>query len=1450
MKVRKLLAMLLVLSMVLSITLPTAVLAAEGESGTPVVTETESTPVEPAPEEPDAEEPDPEEPPAAETAPAETAPVETDPAPTESTPAETTPVETAPVPTETTPAETTPVETAPVPTETTPVETTPVETAPVPTETTPAETTPVETTPVPTETVVIPETTPPMASCPHGSADPATCPECHPELYCPHGVLLTEECAQCIAAQQAHEAAMAVAKSVYEKIMAATTLEEYAAAKVVDPMYQSSIDALLAEYVATLTEDQQAAYAEHVEKLLNPILSFETVEEIYAAIMAAATKADYDAILAAITDEQKAELEAYVLTLTPEEQAAYAEKIAALTASVLDGEAIYNMLMATTTLREYREVQSSLSNEDWEVLFGFFTEETRTMLSDHFKMLTDSVKLDVVSNSVPAPFLDSVPSVETMAPMARSTSVMSLMNAPISNGNIPETHGSEDGNPDGLELDKRVIDNGDGTYTLHLESYVTGNITIDTEETTKPADIVLVLDVSGSMDDDIEVGYGPSSLNYLDTGYGAAEGVYSAVFYKVPIINMDITADMRYVDGKWQWQSRIFSGGWTDCADQKITLNVPLMGQQTVDVNLQEIYVSKINALKIASTNFVTSVRESGYGADGTPGTGDDVEHRISLVTYASNANTVLGLTDADSELLTEKIKGLKANGATGADYGMAAAEDVINGINRESTKAVIMFTDGEPNHGNGFDTTVANNTISTSKDIKATGATVYTVGVFNGADDTVPMAGNADNMNKYMHYVSSNFKNATSMGDGGNPTYPEGENESYYLAAANADELDSVFQMISDNIQSGGASVTLTSSTIVQDVISEQFQLPEGTDESNIDVYTMDATAAALNAPDADGSWTNRKDLSSDQVTIDGNAIQYTGFDFSLNFVADKGRVEGDPSQSGDFYGRKLVIEIPIEVEDGFFGGNNIDTNAEGSGIYANEENLAEGNATGTFTSPNLTLPLDYQFEGTEQSIYLTQAANGDYLFDFADGYEPDGWNNSYVTLTYKVYDTTAGEKLIGSYVVDQGKPAAQGYWIDGNAPDLSGLNDCNKYGVTCTVTPNEGTGNDSVGTANWEETELQSVESNVHVFKPTVSFGDQSTYLTVDPGENTTYNTTWSDGADPSHTAAAKPSGNAPELTITSAAAGNADKTEDYVKTVTVKIGEQDVTNYTTLTRTHCTGDSNTPAVSNGQYVVHVFKPSITWKDSKKDFGYQLTSEHLTADNKVGDVIWSHANTNVAQPTVQAPTLTYTFTDPDGNSLPGTLAAETNVKVTVKVGEADITDETTFSWRKGEGCPNTCTDPNPNYQFRIHLNNFDLTVTKHVTDNKTYDADDTFRFTLTKDGAVYTTFTLKAGESATFKNLQAGPTYTVVEDTDWSWRYTCTGGDTKNVTVTGGTAEVVFTNELTKDHWLSDEASENNVFDSVNAHSTRMSDAMLPESVKMPKVHDESDAKGDEAV
>lgn len=521
--------------------------------------------------------------------------------------------------------------------------------------------------------------------------------------------------------------------------------------------------------------------------------------------------------------------------------------------------------------------------------------------------------------------------------------------------------GSGDGgagadNP-GVETSKTVKANDDGTYTLRLESYVTGETTTTT--TQKPTDTVLVLDTSGSMEDYINVA-DKGSVADLDPQYAEYYKWNGGVFWH----------DMRYQDGKWQYESLL---GWKDCGDS-------WFGDAAG--------IQKINALKIAANEFIDSTAAK------------EGDNRIAIVTYDSSAYTENGLTSVPegTQSLKNTIDDLEAGGATAADYGMEAAERIINGISpdRDSVKTVVMFTDGEPNHGNGFNTGVANATIKASKDMKDKGTTVYTVGVFDSADPK----DYSHRFNKYLHHVSSNYPDAESMEYGGylNPKAdPFNGGKSYYMAADNLQSLSDIFESISDEI--GGAAAELDENTVVQDVISDYFQLSK--EANNVVVKTADCNRFEGDSP----VWENEQIV--DLVpTVDGRTIRVSGFDFSENWV-------GKNETTGAVHpGKKLIIEIQVELREGFLGGNNVPTNGAASGIYAGDE-LVE-----SFTVPTVNVPIEpVTVIATDKNVYLMSDLTadqlkegatvkvGDVALDFSeDNYGLESWQNAFVDITVNV--------------------------------------------------------------------------------------------------------------------------------------------------------------------------------------------------------------------------------------------------------------------------------------------------------------------------------------------------------------------------------------------------------------------------------------------------------------
>ena len=199
-----------------------------------------------------------------------------------------------------------------------------------------------------------------------------------------------------------------------------------------------------------------------------------------------------------------------------------------------------------------------------------------------------------------------------------------------------------------------------------------------------------------------------------------------------------------------------------------------------------------------------------------------DNRDTIGNNTYSQDGNrynysqVVTDLTAYDQSNVSEatnKIDSIVAGGATAADRGMAHAAAVLKGregtwnkpglvgARKDAQKVVIFFTDGEPNHQNGFEPKVANDAISQSRSLKQDGTLVYSIGVFAEADPS----DTTKNFNAYMHGVSSNYPNATSYRNLGSRV----EKSDYYKAATDAAELNGIFQEISDEINKGAGSPT-----------------------------------------------------------------------------------------------------------------------------------------------------------------------------------------------------------------------------------------------------------------------------------------------------------------------------------------------------------------------------------------------------------------------------------------------------------------------------------------------------------------------------------------------------------------------------------------------------------------------------------------------------------------
>lgn len=637
----------------------------------------------------------------------------------------------------------------------------------------------------------------------------------------------------------------------------------------------------------------------------------------------------------------------------------------------------------------------------------------------------------------------------------------------------------------GVQLDKTVTkDENSDTYTVRLEAYANGAQT--TVVSTKPCDIVLVLDVSGSMNWCIEGGENCKGHYIAATGIDTSKTyyvIYKGKYYEVVYCNGDAFLDSH--DPGWYYK------GYPHTKGNRLTPKSEA-NPGGAQFYVKEACTSRLSALKTAVGNFIDQV-----AAKET----DTVKHNISIVKFASDKNNnvgngtddngynysqiVTGLTDAKDGQSTLKsaVNALQAAGATRADYGMQHAQSILSNRpadRKDATKVVVMFTDGEPTSFQDFDTTVANGAIDAAKSLKGSGATVYTVGCMSGADasrvDDISALGNT-NVNKYMHLVSSNYKNATKMDDPGAATYPKNKNESYYLTANTAAELENAFESISQ--QTGGSKTELTSTAVLQDAVTPYFEIPGGTN-ANVTLKTANCTGADDNGKLTFGAETAAPgDVTA---TVSGSTVSVTGFDYKTNWCGPRTNAAGSTTYSG----QKLIVEFKIQPTDTFLGGNGVQTNVgTDDGIYA----PGETTPVEKFQPQQVDVTVKaVKPEATGTEIYLGEKTD---LADRVTTNIPqlNCVNNAYVDVTYTVKDENG--TVVGTYTVPAGKTSSEGTWAWMNGSEVQ-PDKTTTYTVTSTSTPENLDGTQKAVSSNPVEFKITVNTCSLKITKTVTGDGD----------------------------------------------------------------------------------------------------------------------------------------------------------------------------------------------------------------------------------------------------------------------------------------------------------------------------------------------------------------------
>ena len=940
----------------------------------------------------------------------------------------------------------------------------------------------------------------------------------------------------------------------------------------------------------------------------------------------------------------------------------------------------------------------------------------------------------------------------------------------------------------GMKYSKTATANSDGSYTITLEAFATGSQTTSTQTEDVPTDIILVLDQSGSMADNIgQVKYTAytgnntqNKSNYEKRHNGGSANLWhklpdgsfvSVSVTKTPTYNELSTtlpnykrnsecywkyADNLYekvgdeyknvtVDYYWNFRKSTYTYTYTFSSDNSTIQSdgndsVPVFGNrgplytpdtvytytytdsagvvQTIDTSTgantkftPAFYQrstttsgggTRLAAIQTAVTNFANAVTAKAKGADGEYGTADDINHRIAVVGFASGSrgnssypsylNTELFIgatqynynvdasnyygsafqnmnTQAGYDNVMASKNALSAGGATHVDLGIQMANGIFgaNAIQagQKRNRVVIVFTDGVPSSWDTYDSTVANNAISHAQTTKADvpdgyGATVYSVGIFSGADAT--SAGNSNGnetqkANWFMQQVSSN---------NGTPNYP-----SYYLSAGDAASLNSIFQQISSNITTGGSSTTLGSKTVVKDIISPYFTLPAGTTARDIQIDTYECKGKKGDTY----TWSSASGGNGGaSAKVNGDQVSVTGFDFSENWCGTETNAQGTIVR-----GKKLVISFKVDPKNGFLGGNDVPTNAS-AGIY---ENASAQTPVMTFEQPTVNVPIeDVTVTATDKNVYLKGEVTADQLKDGAEisvgdvkldlskatdtdkPYGLDPWQTKYVDITVTVKDKD------GKVISDK----------------LDNLTDDTTYTVEVIVAPkNEGTSTAEKGDAATAKTGGNAPAAKINVFKPELTFQDSEAYYGA---------------AAPTYT-------------------DNLTKTE--------------------------------------------------WK-------------HATA---TGDILGT------------APKLDISYTTEAGKIVADKINTKQDIPVAVSVNidRTPVNNYTTFVHQACTG--QTCTLPEGK-EFLIHVKTCRLNITKQGGA-----ANEPYVFTVKKDGQPYTEVTIVGNGTEKIVELPVGK-YTIQENSAWSWRYNANNGSEAALSAANPTGTITCTNTLKNNYWL----------------------------------------------
>ena len=410
----------------------------------------------------------------------------------------------------------------------------------------------------------------------------------------------------------------------------------------------------------------------------------------------------------------------------------------------------------------------------------------------------------------------------------------------------------------------------------------------------------------------------------------------------------------------------------------------------------------RIEALKAAASSFIDTIAEQNKSIKDP-----SKQHQVAIVKfsgakkdepgndtyrdrhgYTHNYSQVMKslkpCVDSAATELKDTVGRIKPAGATRADYGLELARD-MSGC-EDAQKVVVFFTDGTPTDFSEFNSTVANNAIAAAKKMKEKGATVYTIGIFDGVNPAAdPTNYWTSNENKFMHAVSSNYPNATSYTT--NSLGKRTENSDFYKAASNADELKKVFDDISASITSGKGSPT---------------QIEDGYDESKSGYITFSDELGDFMQVDAFVSaQINGVTFDGATKTPKGNTDTYEFSGLAKDLVITVERSAN--AQQGDIVTVKIpaslipLIRYHVDMKNGIFERTSL---GDIKPIQIKYTSSVKDEARNNLFTPDKVLKkyIDDHKDADNQTVsFLANKWSGGELGDVVAEFEPADTNSYY---------------------------------------------------------------------------------------------------------------------------------------------------------------------------------------------------------------------------------------------------------------------------------------------------------------------------------------------------------------------------------------------------------------------------------------------------------------------